>query len=120
MTKFDVVNQTRSLEGPLRVKNCESFACRLKGMMFQKSLDIDGGLLMVQKGESRSNAAIHMFFVRMDLGVLWLDAGKKIVDLKLAKSWQPMYTPQAPAKYILELHPRRLAEFQIGDQLHFE
>ena len=88
--------------------------------MFQKSLDRNGGLLLVQKGESRTNAAIHMFFVRMDLGVVWMDAGKRIVDLKLAKSWQPMYTPQSPAKYILEIHPERLREFQIGDQLHFE
>ena len=88
--------------------------------MFQKSLDPDGGLLLVQKGESRANAAIHMFFVGMDLGILWLDTGKKIVDLTLAKSWQPMYTPQSPAKYILEIHPRRLPEFQIGDELSFE
>jgi uncharacterized membrane protein (UPF0127 family) len=120
MMLVDVLNKTRSLEEPLRVKNCESFTCRLKGLMFQKSLDPNGGLLLVQKGESRANAAIHMFFVGMDLGILWLDAGKKIVDLKLAKSWQPMYTPKSPAKYILEIHPRRLPEFQIGDQLSFE
>lgn len=88
--------------------------------MFQKSLDQNGGLLMIQKTESRTNAAIHMFFVGMDLGVLWLDQGKRIVDIKLAKSWQPMYTPQSPAKYILEIHPQRLPEFQIGDQLSFE
>jgi len=88
--------------------------------MFQKHLDPDGGLLMTQKGESRANAAIHMFFVSMDLGVLWLDKQERIVDIKLAKSWQPMYTPTSPAKYILEIHPSRLPEFQIGDQLSFE
>ena len=120
MTEVDVINKTRSLEVPLRVKNCESFGCRLKGLMFQKGLDLNGGLLMVQKTESRTNAAIHMFFVGMDLGILWLDKAKKIVDSKLAKSWQPMYTPGSPAKYILEIHPQRLSEFQIGDQLDFE
>lgn len=120
MTEVNVVNQTRSLENPLRVKNCESFACRLKGLMFQKSLDPNGGLLMAQRGESKANAAIHMFFVPMDLGVVWLDSSRVVVDLKLAKSWQPMYTPQTAAKYILEIHPQRLPEFQIGDQLSFE
>ena len=60
MTEVDVLNKTRSLEDPLRVKNCESFACRLKGLMFQKSLDPNGGLLMVQKAESRANAAKMM------------------------------------------------------------
>lgn len=88
--------------------------------MFQRSLDPNGGLLMVQKTETRANAAIHMFFVYMDLGVLWLDSSLKIVDLQLAKSWQPIYTPQYPAKYILEIHPRRLPEFKIGDQVKFE
>ena len=75
---------------------------------------------MVQKMESRANSAIHMFFVKMDLGVIWLDSSQKIVDIQLAKSWQPMYTPQFPAKYILEIHPQRLPEFKIGDQLSFE
>lgn len=88
--------------------------------MFQKNLSPTGGLLMVQKEESRANAAIHMFFVGMDLGILWLDAEKKIVDIKLARSWQAMLTPKSPAKYILEIHPQRLTEFQIGDQLSFE
>lgn len=120
MTEIEILNKTRSLEDPLRVKNCESFACRLKGLMFQNSLDPQGGLLMTHKGESRTNAAIHMFFVPMDLGVVWLDTEKVIVDTKLAKSWRTMYTPQAPAKYILEIHPRRLPEFQIGDEVSFE
>ena len=88
--------------------------------MFQKELAPSGGLLMVQGSESKANAAIHMFFVYMDLGVIWLNSSQKIVDIQLAKSWQPMYTPQFPAKYILEIHPRRLAEFTIGDQLSFE
>ncbi len=88
--------------------------------MFQRSLDVNRGLLMVQKMESRANSAIHMFFVKMDLGVVWLDSSQKIVDIQLAKSWQPMYTPQFPAKYILEIHPQRLPEFKIGDQLSFE
>ena len=88
--------------------------------MFRSNLDLNGGLLMDQKMESRANASIHMFFVGMDLGVLWLDTSREIVDIKLAKSWQPMITPQSPAKYILEIHPQRLSEFQIGDQLSFE
>jgi uncharacterized protein len=88
--------------------------------MFQKSINMDAGLLMIHGSESRANAAIHMFFVGMDLGVLWLDASRKIVDIQLAKSWQPFYTPSSPAKYILEIHPERLREFELGDILNFE
>jgi uncharacterized membrane protein (UPF0127 family) len=120
MTEVNVLNKTRSLVNPLRAKNCESFACRLKGLMFQKELDPDHGLLMVQQRESTTNAAIHMFFVGMDLGVIWLDTTKKIVDIKKAIRWRTIYTPQSPAKYILEVHPSRLPEFNIGDILSFE
>ena len=118
--EVNVINQTRSLEYPLRVKNCESFFCRLKGLMFQNSIEKDAGLLMVHGSESLANAAIHMFFVGMDLGVLWLDSSQRIVDKQLAKSWQPFYTPASPAKYILEIHPERLSEFELGDILNFE
>jgi len=118
--EVNVINQTRSLENPLRVKNCERFFCRLKGLMFTHSIEMNGGLLMVHGSESRTNAAIHMFFVGMDLGILWLDASGKVVDKQLAKSWAPFYTPASPAKSILEIHPGRLAEFEIGDILNFE
>jgi hypothetical protein len=56
----------------------------------------------------------------MDLGVVWLDDNRIIVDRQLAESWKPFYTPSAPARYILEVHPDRLAEFEIGDKLSFE
>jgi len=88
--------------------------------MFRDTIDADDGLLMVHGSESRANAAIHMFFVGMDLGVLWLDSSQIIVDKQLAISWQPFYTPASPAKYILEVHPDRLPEFELGDILNFE
>ena len=88
--------------------------------MFTNHIDPEDGLLLVHKSESRTNAAIHMFFVGMDLGVIWLNDDQEIVDLSRAKSWAPLYTPQAPARFILEVHPDRLAEFDIGDKLSFE
>jgi len=88
--------------------------------MFTNQLDSESGILLIHKHESRANTAIHMFFVGMDLGVIWLNSARKIVDIQLAKSWKPYYTPQAPASYILEINPVRLAEFEIGDQLDFE
>ncbi|MCJ7715999.1 MAG: DUF192 domain-containing protein [Anaerolineales bacterium] len=120
MMKVNVSNKTRSLEKPLRVKNCDTFFCRLRGLMFQDELDLDDGLLLVQKNESRSNAAIHMFFVGMNLGIIWLNKDRKVVDIRLAESWKPIYTPQRPALYILEINPLRMPEFNIGDELDFE
>ena len=88
--------------------------------MFTNQIDPEGGLLLVHQKESRSNAAIHMFFVGMDLGVIWLNDQREIVDLVRARSWSPMYTPKAPARFILEIHPDRLQEFHLGDRLEFD
>ncbi len=88
--------------------------------MFRKQLDPGEGLLLVHHKASRTNAAIHMLFVGMDLGVIWLDDSREIVDIQLAESWKPLYTPSSPARYILEMNPDRLPEFEIGDRLSFE
>jgi uncharacterized membrane protein (UPF0127 family) len=115
-----VINQTRSLETPLRAKWCETFFCRLRGLTFRSSLEPDEGLLLVQKSESLANAAIHMFFVGLDLGVIWLNKEGVVVDIQLAKSWAPFYRPAKPACFILEISPQRLPEFTLGDKLSFE
>lgn len=88
--------------------------------MFSKEVGEEKGLVLVQESETRLDAAIHMFFVPFDLGVIWIDKQGKIVDHCLAKAWQPFYMPARPAKYILEIHPQRLAEFQTGDQVIFD
>ncbi len=88
--------------------------------MFQKGVASNRGLVLVQSSDSRLDAAIHMFFVPFDLGVIWINRDNTIVDTCLAKSWRPFYMPARPAKYILEIHPDRLAEFQVGDQVTFD
>ena len=56
----------------------------------------------------------------MDLAVVWVDETYRVVDVQLARRWRPAYTPQKPARYILELAPQWLQAFQIGDHLQFE
>ena len=115
-----IINQTRPLPTELNARYCADFFCRLRGLTFRRSLSRDEGLLLVQRHENRLDAAIHMFFVWMDLAVIWVDAQGKVVDRCLAKAWRPSYMPQQAAKYVLETSPQRLAEFEIGDQLKFE
>lgn len=87
--------------------------------MFRSGVANDRGLVLVQTSENRLDAAIHMFFVPFDLGVIWINSENTIVDACLAKAWRPFYIPALPAKYILEIHPGRLSEFQVGDQVTF-
>lgn len=115
-----VRNLTRPLPSPLRLRYCASFVCRLRGLTFRRQLALDEGLLLVQKRENRTDAAIHMLFVRIDLVVVWVNADHEIVDVRLARRWRPFYMPKKPARYVLEASAERLPEFQIGDRLRFE
>lgn len=110
-------NATRPTAQPVKAKNCRSFFCRLRGLMLRSHLAPDEGLLMVEPTESRVNAAIHMFFMRFSLCVVWFDRNCRVVGVTLAHPWRPYYAPPAPAKYILETHPDRIHDFQVGDQL---
>lgn len=103
-----------------RVRLCISFWCHLRGLQLVPRLPPDEGLLFVTGSESRSNTAIHMFFMLFSIGVVWLDASGKVVDKKFAKPWRPLYAPRLPAQYYIEANPDLLDRVQIGDRLRFD
>jgi len=117
MRSVFIENNTHPFSSPIQVHFCESFYFRLRGFMFQKGVAQTGGLLIVQPAESRLDAAIHMFFVNFDLGVVWINHQNIVVDTCLARRWRPFYMPANKAKMILEIHPGRLTDFSTGDHL---
>jgi uncharacterized protein len=119
MKTIRIENKNQVLPAPLRAVYCDSFLCRLRGLMFRSSLAPDEGLLLVEGRDSRIDTAIHMLFVFMDLAVIWINSENIVVDTVLARSWRPAYAPRQPARYILEIHPNRLTEFKIGDLVEF-
>ena len=110
-------NRAHPLQQPLKVAYCDSFFCRLAGLMFRSALSPQEGLLMVQTSEDRINAAIHMLFMNFDITVVWMDHDLKVVDVQIARKWRPAYTPARAAKYVLEIHPDHISHFQTGDQV---
>jgi uncharacterized membrane protein (UPF0127 family) len=114
-----VDNLSLPLPAPARVTYCDSFLCRLRGLMFRRTLNADEGLLLVQARDARLDSAIHMFFVPFDLAVFWIDSEMTVVDRVLARAWRPAYVPAAPARFILELHAGRLSDYHIGNKVTF-
>jgi uncharacterized membrane protein (UPF0127 family) len=88
--------------------------------MFRPELKRDDGLLLVEGRDSRLDSSIHMFFVPFDLAVFWIDSSLTVVDKVIAKSWKPAYLSKQPARYILEIHPERWADYEIGDKVEFK
>ena len=102
-----------------RAKWCNTFLTKLRGFTFRRTLAADDALVRVYGADSSINSAIHMFFVPFDLGVIWVNDAGEVVDTVVAKSWRPSYAPQAPARYIIELHPDLLPQVQVGDRIRF-
>ena len=115
-----IENKSRPLKGLLRVKYCDTFATQLRGFTFRSSLAREEGLILVGTRDSRIESSIHMFFVSFDLCVLWINSGMQVVDKVLAKPWRPAYFSKEPARYVMELHPDRWADFEIGDIVEFK
>jgi len=113
-------NLNHAIENPARVGYCDSFLCRLRGLMFRPRLDLNEGLLLVESHDSRIDTSIHMFFVPFDLAVFWINSEMTVVDKVIAKSWHPAYLPKANAKYTLEIHPDRWGNYEIGDKVEFK
>ena len=113
-------NLTKAIEQPAQVGYCDSFSCRLRGLMFRSRLELNEGLLLVEKRDSRLDTSIHMFFVPFDLAVFWINSEMTVVDKVIAKSWRPAYFPKAEARYTLEIHPDRWGDYEIGDKVEFE
>jgi uncharacterized membrane protein (UPF0127 family) len=122
MSRFIFIRNLNQPElTPARVKYCDSFMCRLRGLMFRERLDPDDGLLLVQgQRDSRIDSSIHMLFVPFDLNVVWVNKNMTVVDKIIAKAWRPAYVPVKPACYILEIHPDRWDDYQIGDKVEFQ
>ena len=115
-----VNNLTRPLENPARVGYGDTFLSKLRGLMFRSRLDLDDGLLLVEKRNSRLDTSIHMFFVPFDLAVFWINSDMTVVDKIVAKSWRPAYFPKADAQFTLEIHPNRFWDYEIGDKVEFK
>lgn len=120
MPKFIIVeNKNRTTTRPLHIQYCDTFLTQLRGLTFRSRLASDEGLLLVGKRDSRLDSSIHMLFVPFDLSVIWMNSEMQVVDKVLAKSWRPAYFSKQPARYVLEIHPDRWAEFEIGDGVEF-
>ncbi len=116
---ISIQNLNRSIESLPRVQYCDSFLCRLRGLMFRKNLGADEGLLLVIRRDSRADSSIHMFFVPFDLAVFWINSDMEVVDKVIARSWRPAYFPSRAARFTLEIHPDRFNDYQIGDRVKF-
>jgi len=115
-----IENKSRVLQTLPRIKYCDTFLTQLRGFTFRPRLSHDEGLLLVGTRDSRLDSSIHMLFVSFDLTVVWINSDMQVVDKILAKSWRLAYFSKKPARYVLEIHPDRWEDYEVGDTVHFK
>jgi uncharacterized membrane protein (UPF0127 family) len=115
-----IQNLTRPSVPTVRARYCDSFLCQLRGLTFRRSLANDEGLLLVQRSDSRLEAAIHMLAMWIDLTVVWINSSGAVVDVRRAHRWRLAYVPHRPACYVLEISVKHTEDYQIGDQIRIE
>ncbi|HEY5732021.1 MAG TPA: DUF192 domain-containing protein [Anaerolineales bacterium] len=115
-----VENKNRKIGSPPRIKYCDTFLTQLRGFTFRSRLSRDEGLILVGTRDSRLDSSIHMLFVSFDLAVFWINSEMQVVDKVLAKSWRLAYFSQKPARYVLEIHPERRKDYEIGETVQFK
>jgi uncharacterized membrane protein (UPF0127 family) len=121
MPKNVTIRNLSRPEGPIiTARYCNSFLCRLRGLMLRRELPANQGLLLVQKKDTVVDSSIHMLFMLVDLAVVWIDSSFHVVDVQWAKRWRLAYSPQKPARYVLEMSVECQNIFSVGDWLAFE
>ena len=120
MSRFVYLQRADGEALPVRARRCDTFLCRLRGLMFRRRLEPTAGLLFVESGESRMGASIHMLCVFFPIAVIWLGEDGTVVDKVLARPFRPFYAPRAPARYYLEADPALLERVEVGERLTFE
>ncbi len=118
MTKWVKVQNLQRAEAPLiKARLCDTFWLKFRGLMFQKSLGENEGILIDESRDGIANTSIHMFFMRFAIAAIWINSEFEVVDSKIARPWAPYYAPAHPARYVLETHPNRLLDFKPGDRV---
>ena len=118
--QITIENKNRKIDSLPRIKYCNTFLTQLRGLTFRPRLGLDEGLLLVGTRDSRLDSSIHMLFVAFNLTVIWINSEMQVVDKIIAKSWRPAYFSKQPARYVLEIHPERWADYEIGDTVQFK
>ena len=93
---------------------------RLKGLMFENPEFFNYALVFTFPRESKTSASIHMLFVFFPIDAVFLDKGKKVVDIaRNLQPFTPSYTPKKRSKFLVELPAGKSKGMEVGHVLEW-
>jgi len=109
---YSIVKEATGTVISSKAKIATSFGLRLKGLMFDKTLDEAGVLIF------HNAPAIHTCFMRFAIDVVFLDKDNRVIKIyEAVKPWKMVFCPSS--KLTIELPSHRAARrcLEIGDKL---
>jgi uncharacterized membrane protein (UPF0127 family) len=92
------------------VEHANTFLKQVIGLMFRKYFE---GALVFDLGRERFEG-IHMLFVRIPIDVIFLDSGRKIVEVKTnLRPWFGAALPRSRFRYAIELPAGTIEKFGL-------
>ncbi|MDD5148265.1 MAG: DUF192 domain-containing protein [Candidatus ainarchaeum sp.] len=115
-----LVNKSTSKKIMPKVRLADNSWLRLKGLMFENQAVFDYALVFDLPSESVLHATIHMLFVFFPIDIVFLDKGKKVVDIvRGIQPFTPSCSPKKPAKFLIELPAGKASGIKEGDLLEW-
>ena len=102
-----------------RARLADTFLSRALGLMFRPGIPEGEGLL-IEFSPHLGSRAVHGFFMRFPIDLVFIDDEKKVTDIALLKPWS-IYNPKAPCRWVLEVNAGEAEkkDITIEDVLEF-
>ncbi|MEE8167278.1 MAG: DUF192 domain-containing protein [Candidatus Hydrothermarchaeales archaeon] len=99
-------------------EEARSFLARARGLMLKQALGKNKGLLL--RFSFKENA-VHSFFMRFTIDLIFLDNAKNVVDLYTLKPWR-VYRPKKACHWVIEVNHETITDkgIELGDKLEFD
>lgn len=114
-----IENRTRKKRLANKATLCESFFCKIRGLMFTKPI-VDEGLVMVWRTESKRD--LHMWWVFFPIDIIWLDLSGRVVQIKQgAVPFTRLIKGPKLSSTIIELQAGTIkaSSTRVGDTIEF-
>jgi uncharacterized protein len=102
-----------------KIKFCNSFLSKAKGLMFSKPIKDECIIMLFIK---ETNVTIHMLFVFFPIDIIFLDKQKKIIQTKEnARPFTTIVRSKNKVSYVVELPAFTISrtKTRVGDKLSF-
>ncbi|WP_456481438.1 DUF192 domain-containing protein [Methanopyrus sp.] len=116
--KAAVINRSKGTVLAYSAEIAESFLARLRGLMFRRKLEEGEGLILRPPYRGRRRCAIHTFFMRFPIDVVFLADGEVVDVVERLKPWR-VYVPEEPPEEIVELPAGIVSatDTEVGDSV---